>query len=464
VIYHSMPRPYKDRLHAEALPVSRHVAATLARCIGCLPVPPPIAKHPVGAHQSSHRLFCRRCVRSMFRASYAAVLHRSPAWSRMLPARRVWYVVPSAVGYDVRSVPRCVREECEGGTHLCSRRVVCMMSWVWGVLSDADTGVVAGRLHVIVGASPGNKPSVWIRLPSFVELGPHSQQLTVAPRMGCSVVRVPVPIRILGFLPASVPFFRFVLRASVTFWLQVRLRTGFAFRIVALGPALEAVRPREMAVGDAPRCPPSSPVQSAPMPLGNSAPVFRNETGAWTMAVCSATGEEYWHDGAVRFYPSKAEEMGWSQGWTVVPHEFFWYHEITGAYFQPEPRPQYRSPEAASTAAAAIGLLLELDRAPERAPSRLALPSGPPPESTGSGPRGASPAVRMFPEPSSRSQRGGSGADSVSLQSLAGSRSSSSNDRGPSAGCSPGTPGEEDEEEQRRLRSATEEGTWHWTG
>jgi hypothetical protein len=312
------------------------------------------------------------------------------------------------------------------------------------------------------GASPGKKPSVWIRLPSFVELGPQSQQLAVAPRMGCSVVRVPVPTRILGFLPASVPFFRFVLRVSVTFWLQVRLRTGFPFWIVALSPALEAVRPREMEVGDAPRCPPSSPVQSAPTPLGNPVPAFLNETGAWTMAVCSATSEEYWHDGAAWFYPSRAEEMGWSQGWTVVPHQFFWYHEITGAYFHPEPRPQYRSPEAASTAAAAIRAILEQERESGRDHPQLALQSGPPPESTGSDFRGAPPAARRFPEQSSWSQRGGSGADSVSPLSLAGSRSSSSNDRDPSAGCSPVTPGEE-EEEQRRVSRAREEGTWDWT-
>ena len=110
VIYHSMPRPLKTRLHAEALPVSRHGAATLARCVGCLPAAAPIVEHPAGAHKSCHRLFCRRCVRSMFRDSYAAVLHRSPAcpvcrsdvqyvyqlvrvasfWSRFLSWLKLW--------------------------------------------------------------------------------------------------------------------------------------------------------------------------------------------------------------------------------------------------------------------------------------------------------------------------------------------------------------------------------------
>ena len=80
LIYHSMPRPLKTRLHAEALPVSRHGAATLARCVACLPSAASIAVRHAGAQKSCHRLFCRCCVRSMFRDSYAAVLHRSPAW------------------------------------------------------------------------------------------------------------------------------------------------------------------------------------------------------------------------------------------------------------------------------------------------------------------------------------------------------------------------------------------------
>ena len=282
--------------------------------------------------------------------------------------------------------------------------------------------------------------------------------------MGCSVVRVPVPTRIPGFLPASVPFFRFVLRVSVTFWLQVRLRTGFPFWIVAQSPALEAVRPREMEVSDALRCPPSPPVQSAPTPLGNPVPAFLNQTGAWTMAVCPDTRQEYWHhrDGGAWFYPSRAEERGWSQGWTVVPHQFFWCHEITGAYFHPEPRPHYRSPKAESTAAAAIREICEQEREPGRDHDQLALQPAPPPESTRSYFRGAPPAAGRFPEQSSWSPRGGSGEDSVSPQPLAGSRSSSSNDRDPSAGCSPVTPGEE-EEEQRRVSRAREEGTWDWT-
>jgi hypothetical protein len=74
-----MPRPPETRLHVDALPVPRHGAATFTRCVDCLPSAASVAAFPAGAQKSCRRLFCRCCVRTMFRDSYVAVLHRCPA-------------------------------------------------------------------------------------------------------------------------------------------------------------------------------------------------------------------------------------------------------------------------------------------------------------------------------------------------------------------------------------------------
>jgi len=91
-------------------------------------------------------------------------------------------------------------------------------------------------------------------------------------------------------------------------------------------------------------------------------PAFQNQTGEWTMYALPDTGEEWWchMDGVTWFLPSTAEEKGWSRSCTAVPHHFFWCNEITGAYFHPEQRPQYRNPAAEDTAAAAIRVLMGL--------------------------------------------------------------------------------------------------------
>jgi 8-oxo-dGTP pyrophosphatase MutT (NUDIX family) len=75
----SMTRFVKDRLYAEAPPVPRDGAARLARCVVCLASSASIAALHAGAQKSCHLVFCQFCVRSTFRDSYAAVLHRYPA-------------------------------------------------------------------------------------------------------------------------------------------------------------------------------------------------------------------------------------------------------------------------------------------------------------------------------------------------------------------------------------------------
>jgi 8-oxo-dGTP pyrophosphatase MutT (NUDIX family) len=75
----SMTRFVKDRLHAEAPPVPTGGAARLARCVVCLASSASIAALHAGAQKSCHLVFCQCCVRSTFRDSYAAVLHRYPA-------------------------------------------------------------------------------------------------------------------------------------------------------------------------------------------------------------------------------------------------------------------------------------------------------------------------------------------------------------------------------------------------